>query len=37
MKWLTNVLEELPNRTVNNIEDLLPQKAMWRTWPGGYI
>jgi transposase len=28
MKWLTFVLEELPNRTVNNIEDLLPQKAM---------
>jgi transposase len=28
MQWLTNVLEELPNRTVNNIEDLLPQKTM---------
>jgi transposase len=28
MKWLSNVLEELPNRTINNIEDLLPQKAM---------
>jgi transposase len=28
MKWLTQVLQELPNRTVNNIEDLLPQKAM---------
>jgi transposase len=26
MKWLTHVLEELPNRTVNDIEDLLPQK-----------
>lgn len=25
-KWLTHVLEELPNRTVNNIEDLLPKK-----------
>ena len=24
-KWLTHVLEELPNRTVNNIEDLLPK------------
>lgn len=23
-KWLTHVLEELPNRTVNNIDDLLP-------------
>jgi hypothetical protein len=28
MKWLTLVLEELPNRTVNGIEDLLPQKAL---------
>lgn len=28
MKWLAHVLEELPNRTVNNIEDLLPQKAI---------
>jgi transposase len=27
MQWLTRVLEELPNRTVNNIEDLLPQKT----------
>lgn len=27
MKWLTHVLEELPNRTVNDIEDLLPQKG----------
>jgi len=26
IQWLTRVLEELPNRTVNNIEDLLPQK-----------
>ena len=26
MKWLTRVLEELPNRTVNNIDDLLPHK-----------
>ena len=25
-KWLTRVLEELPNRTVNNIDDLLPTK-----------
>lgn len=24
MKWLTYVLEELPNRTVNDIDDLLP-------------
>jgi transposase len=24
MAWLTRVFEELPNRTVNNIEDLLP-------------
>ena len=27
MKWLIHVLEELPNRTVNNIDDLLPQKG----------
>ena len=26
MQWLTRVLEELPNRTVNNIEDLLPER-----------
>jgi hypothetical protein len=26
LKWLTHVLDELPNRAVNNIEDLLPQK-----------
>lgn len=26
-KWLTHVLEELPNRTINNIEDLLPNKT----------
>lgn len=26
MKWLVHLLEELPNRTVNDIEDLLPQK-----------
>lgn len=26
LQWLTRVLEELPNRSVNNIEDLLPQK-----------
>lgn len=26
MQWLTQVLVELPNRTVNNIEDLLPIK-----------
>lgn len=26
MAWLTHVMEELPNRHVNNIEDLLPQK-----------
>jgi transposase len=26
-EWLTHVLEELPNRTVNNIEDLLPSKG----------
>ncbi len=25
-EWLTHVLEELPNRTVNNIDDLLPIK-----------
>lgn len=25
-QWLTHVLEQLPNRTVNNIEDLLPIK-----------
>ena len=28
MKWLTHALEELPNRTVNDIEDLLPQKSL---------
>ena len=27
MKWLTHVLEELPNRTVNDIDDLLPEKG----------
>ena len=27
MKWLIHVLEELPNRTVNNLEDLLPLKT----------
>jgi len=27
MTWLSNVLEELPNRTVNDIEDLIPQKG----------
>ncbi len=27
MRWLNHALEELPNRTVNNIEDLLPQKG----------
>ena len=26
MQWLTHVLEELPKRRVNNIEDLLPHK-----------
>lgn len=25
--WITKVLEQIPNRTVNNIEDLLPQKS----------
>jgi transposase len=24
LKWITRVLEEIPNRTVNNLEDLLP-------------
>jgi hypothetical protein len=24
-KWLTDVMEQLPNRTVNNIQDLTPQ------------
>jgi transposase len=24
LKWLTNVLEQIPNRTVNNLSDLLP-------------
>lgn len=28
MKWLTRVLEELPNRTINDIEDLLPQRSL---------
>lgn len=28
MKWLTRALEELPNRTVNEIEDLLPKKSL---------
>jgi transposase len=27
MGWLTHVLEELPKRRINNIEDLLPHKA----------
>jgi transposase len=27
MAWLRHVLEELPNRRVNDIEDLLPQKS----------
>ena len=27
MRWLTHVLEELPKRSVNNIEDLLPSKS----------
>ena len=27
MQWLIHALEELPNRTVNNIEDLLPAKG----------
>lgn len=27
MKWLTQVLEELPNRNVNDIEDLIPSKT----------
>lgn len=27
MKWLRHVLEELPNRTINHIDDLLPQKG----------
>jgi transposase len=26
-QWLTYTLEQLPNRSVNNIEDLLPQKS----------
>jgi transposase len=26
LKWTTRVLEEIPNRTVNNLEDLLPKK-----------
>jgi transposase len=26
MNWLTHVLQELPNRSVNNIEDLLPKR-----------
>jgi transposase len=28
MKWLTQVLEELPNRNVNEIDDLLPHKIV---------
>lgn len=28
MKWLTHVLEELPNRKVTDIEDLLPQEVI---------
>lgn len=28
MKWLTHALEELPNRTINEIEDLLPKKSL---------
>jgi len=27
MQWLTHVIEELPKRRVNNIEDLLPHKG----------
>lgn len=27
IKWLIHVLQELPNRTVNNIDDLLPEKG----------
>lgn len=27
MQWLTHVLEQLPKRTVNNIDDLLPHKG----------
>lgn len=27
MKWLTQVLEQLPNRSVNDIEDLLPNNS----------
>lgn len=26
-QWLAHVLEQLPNRTINNIEDLLPLKT----------
>jgi hypothetical protein len=26
LKWITQVLEEIPNRKVNNLEDLLPRK-----------
>jgi transposase len=26
LKWITKVLEEIPNRMVNNLEDLLPRK-----------
>jgi hypothetical protein len=25
-QWLNHVMEEIPNRTVNNIEDLLPKR-----------
>ena len=27
LKWITKVLEEMPNRKVNNLEDLLPKKV----------
>lgn len=26
--WITKVLEQIPNTTVNNLEDLLPQKKL---------
>ena len=28
MSQVTHVLEELPNQTINDIEDLLPQRAL---------
>lgn len=28
MKWITHVLQEIPNRTINNLDDLMPQNCL---------